>query len=168
MSKRLLLGHTSAETAFVQEDYPYSFKLRCQRRCWVETKAKHGQRMVTQTLNPKTGRWNQPKAGVYHSILVMYLVEETNHVERAAIGGYDSDEKLEAFATEYAAALVGDYEKQALLVARAMRRAAKKVTWSVVTGEEAKNVPSVEEQSKMLRGLVGAEIVAMKKEESEQ
>ena len=55
---RPLIGHTSQETAFVQPDYPYSRRLRCQRRGWIETKKGHGQRFVTQTSNPKS-RYNE-------------------------------------------------------------------------------------------------------------
>ena len=51
----VLVGHTSPETAHVTIDYPYGFRLRCQRREWLEYKPKKGYRFVTQTSNPKPG-----------------------------------------------------------------------------------------------------------------
>jgi hypothetical protein len=46
---QLLFGHTSPETAYVVEDYPYGFRLRCKIRYWLEFKAKKGFRLVSQT-----------------------------------------------------------------------------------------------------------------------
>ena len=67
-----LIGHESPETAYVVEDYPYGFRLRTKIRYWVET-TNRGQRGVIQTLNPKTGRWNNPKKTTYSPILIMVL-----------------------------------------------------------------------------------------------
>jgi len=106
---RTLVGHVSAETAYVQPDYPYSFTLRCERRVWVETKLQrgqrgreHGQRVVTQTRNPKTGRWNAPKAGVYHALAAIALDDDPSspthgHVVVAAFSAYRGRAELEAF-----------------------------------------------------------------------
>ena len=117
--KKMLLGHVSPETAFMQDDYPYSFTLRCRRRVWIETKKNFGQRVVTQTENPKTGRWNAPKPGTYNLIEVMYFNEENGHVEFAAIIGYTSADKIREFQAEYAEALQDqrsqDYLKVLLL-----------------------------------------------------
>lgn len=78
----LMFGHTSEETAFVVDDYPYGFRLRTQIRYWVET-TKNGDRFVSQTLNPKTGRWNNPKKSTYIEVGVMYLNDE----DRVKFGG---------------------------------------------------------------------------------
>jgi hypothetical protein len=32
---RLLLGHIDADTAYVVDDYPYGYRLRCRIRYWV-------------------------------------------------------------------------------------------------------------------------------------
>lgn len=50
---KILTGHTSPETAYVVQDYPYGFRLRCQIRYWLEFKAGKGVRLVSQTSNPK-------------------------------------------------------------------------------------------------------------------
>lgn len=77
-----LCGHVNAETAFVQDDYPYGRTLRCKRRAWIETATK-GQkkgemRLVTQTSDPKRGNtvWNKPDPGTYHDFMVMYLNDD--------------------------------------------------------------------------------------------
>lgn len=80
----LLRGHTSPETAYVVEDYPYG-SLRCKIRYWIEFGTKgagKGQfRFGSQTTNPKRGHsWNNPKYGTYNTLLFMYLDTRNNHV----------------------------------------------------------------------------------------
>src|SRR4051812_18420178 len=96
---QLLLGHTSADTAYVVDDYPYG-RSRTQKRYWIESKPKHGDRLVTQTLNPKTGRWNKPKAGTYASILVLFLEPQEDgreFVKTHGLGLWKTNEEVEAF-----------------------------------------------------------------------
>jgi hypothetical protein len=81
----VLNGHDSPETAYVVDDYPYGFRQRCMIRYWVETRHGYGQRVVSQTQNPKTNKWNKPKAGVYSGLAYLYLSED-GHVHR---GGCD-------------------------------------------------------------------------------
>lgn len=65
--------HTSEETAFLIESYPYG-RLRCQKRVWLETNKK-GTRLVSRTSNPKRGNdWrNAEKASTYHPFAALYL-----------------------------------------------------------------------------------------------
>lgn len=79
-----LKNHTSEQTAYVVDDYPYGFRLRCQIRYWIET-TKRGQRFCTQTLNPKNNRWNNPKKTTYASIVAMFIDESTGYVEARSI-----------------------------------------------------------------------------------
>jgi hypothetical protein len=78
---QILKGHVSPETAYVVNDYPYGFKLRCKIRYWLEYNPKHGFRLVSQTTNPKSVHevWNKPKANTYTSIAVMHL-DDKGHV----------------------------------------------------------------------------------------
>ena len=66
---KILRGRTSFETAYVQPDYPWGFKLRTERRVWIETgtkgPGKDKQRIMIQTKDPRTGRWCAVKAGTY-------------------------------------------------------------------------------------------------------
>lgn len=63
--------HTSPETAYVVEDYPYGFRLRCKIRYWIEAHPRHGFRFVSQTTNPKVSGevWNKPKASIYSDVV---------------------------------------------------------------------------------------------------
>ena len=45
--------YTSPETAYIIEDYPFGFRLRCKMRVWIESDKKKGMRVVRQTTNPK-------------------------------------------------------------------------------------------------------------------
>jgi hypothetical protein len=119
----ILPGHDSPETANVVEDYPYGFRLRCKIRYWIESKKGHGQRVVSQTTNPKKGDiWNKPKAGIYHTIALMYL--DAGHVEFAALSLYDSIEKVEKVVAEHGEAAFADEWRSTAL--RYMRAYAKR------------------------------------------
>lgn len=100
---QVLTGCTSQETAHVQADYPYGFRLRCQRRCWLEHDLKRGFRFCTQTSNPKKPGlvWNAPKKSTYTMLAVMGLDEE-GHVAWTGVSGYDMANAV-AFAEKYGA-----------------------------------------------------------------
>lgn len=67
---QLLTGHVSEETSKLVEDYPYG-RQRTQIRYWIETVKGKGDRFCSQTLNPKTGRWNKPKKSTYTPVRFM-------------------------------------------------------------------------------------------------
>jgi hypothetical protein len=90
-----LSGHTSPDTAYLVDDYPYGSTLRRKIRYWVETAtkgtAKGNQRFVSQTTNPKRPGepWNKPKASTYASLVVMYL-DDVEHVKSFYVSRYIS------------------------------------------------------------------------------
>lgn len=110
----VLSGHTSPETAYVVADYPYGFRLRCQIRYWIET-TKHGQRVVSQTSNPKKPGlvWNKPKASTYTILRVLFL-DEQGHVQNEGLSLYSELDKITAFATTYADALTSAADQKTL------------------------------------------------------
>ena len=71
--------HTNEENALVVEDYPYGWK-KTKIKYWIET-TKKGDRFVSQTLNPKTLRWNKPKKSIYADLMVLVRQKENNHVK---------------------------------------------------------------------------------------
>ena len=75
--------HTSPESAYVVDDYPYGFRLRCRIRYWIETDPKHGCRMVSQTSNPKRPGlvWNKPKASTYCRFGAALFLENLAYTE---------------------------------------------------------------------------------------
>ena len=162
---RVLTGHTSAETAYVVDDYPYGFRLRTSIRYWIETKKGHGQRFVSQTLNPKTGRWNKPKAGTYSPILVMFINSD-GHIHSDGLSGYSSDQDIADFERRYGPALEGNREREMLRYLKAAKRAEGRVTWSIESHvcsgpdcEECKKPhQSLEEQAAIMRALTRDEL----------
>jgi len=92
-----LYGHTSESTAYLVEDYPYSFKLRTQIRYWLEYKPNKGWRFVAQTLNPKTQRWNKPKASTYAEWGGAMYLNEQDHVKWDGLQRYSDPENFMAF-----------------------------------------------------------------------
>ena len=131
-----LAGHTSPDTSFVVEDYPYGFRLRTSIRYWIETKKGHGQRFCSQTLNPKTGAWNKAKAGNYCVVAVMVRNPENGYVtyETLQSGGWSKEEEVQSFETRRASA-IGEYEVKAIRYIRATNKANDMVK---VTIHEAK------------------------------
>ena len=105
-----LKGHTSPETAYVVDDYPYGFRLRCKIRYWIETKPGFGQRMASQTTNPKKAGecWNKPKPSTYSPVRVLYL-DDKGHVQGDGLSPYASVVELERFRSAHADSL-DDYQ----------------------------------------------------------
>lgn len=102
MIKTVLSGHWSPETAFIIEDYPYGFTLRCKKRCWLEYKPKKGYRFCTQTTNPKRGDiWNTPKYSTYLNLGAILFLDENNHVQWNGISYYDSIVECQEFQNKY-------------------------------------------------------------------
>jgi hypothetical protein len=96
-NRQPLYGHTNEATAYNVADYPYGFTTRTQARYWLEHKPKKGWRLVFQTLNPKTERWNKPKASTYSEWGGAMFLDGNGHVQWEGIGPYSSDAKILAF-----------------------------------------------------------------------
>lgn len=102
--KRPLYGHTSEATAYLVADYPYGFHERTQIRFWLEEKPKKGWRFVSQTLNPKTQRWNKPKASTYADWGAAMYLDDNDHVQWEGIGPYSDEKKILSFVMAFPAA----------------------------------------------------------------
>jgi hypothetical protein len=109
----VLHGHASHETAYLIPDYPYSWKLRCEMRVWVDGPPGKGAhkgefRVMRQTADPKRsgpGRpgpfgqgevsdgghpWNAAKASTYADWVVLYREDtgpDAGHV-KAHLGSF--------------------------------------------------------------------------------
>lgn len=151
-----LSGHTSPETAYIVDDYPYGFRLRTQIRYWIET-TKHGQRFVSQTLNPKTGAWNKPKAGTYDEIKVMVRNEENGHIGCESLRFNDDEEKITRFETEHAAAL-DERARKVIKHIRAHNAAMSKITWTVGPADPNEVHQTLDEQLAIINALTRVEL----------
>lgn len=160
-----LRGHVSPETAYVVEDYPYGFKLRCRIRYWIETKKGHGQRLVTQTTDPRKAytKWNAPKPSTYTALRVLYLNPENNHTESAGLGLYADETEIRSFAERYAGCLTDqDQHTIEILIARA--RANARVTWSVRAPGDTGPQQTPEEQIAIMRRATAIELAKLRNE----
>lgn len=105
----ILHGHTSEETAIVIDDYPYGFTLRTKIRYWLETaikgKGKGQTRFCSQTLNPKTNKWNKPKYSTYSEFMVLHKSEDTGYISQISLGMYSRLEDLGKFLETYSSEL---------------------------------------------------------------
>lgn len=127
----VLHGHVSEDTAYLVDDYPYGFKLRTQIRYWIET-TKHGDRMVSQTLNPKTGRWNKPKKTTYVKVAALYLNDD-GHVKWAGIDIWTDAAVRDAFLAVMDGHL-SDAQKDRLAEILGVNKAFEGVTFSIHEG----------------------------------
>jgi len=100
--------HVDAESAYQIADYPYG-RLRTTMKIWIHTNKKGAQRIMRQTQNPKTGRWNKPKASTYSEIKVLHVDTENGHIESAGFSlAYGDAAK---FLAKYETALNEDQRK---------------------------------------------------------
>jgi len=103
---QLLFNHVSPETAYVVDDYPYGFRLRCKIRYWLEFKPKHGFRLVSQTSNPKKGHiWNKPKASTYSEFGGAMYLDEQGHVQWSGLSQYCNGAEAAAWNEKFGAAV---------------------------------------------------------------
>ena len=93
MNIKTLYGHISPETAFVVEDYPFGFRLRCKIRYWIEHKKGKGFRFCHQTTDPRRGNvtWNKPKYSTYSDFMILTQEIDTGHIKHLTAGPYFED-----------------------------------------------------------------------------
>lgn len=108
-------GHTSPETAYVFEDWPFGFRLRCKRRVWLEFKEKKGFRFCSQTTNPKRAGevWNKPHCSTYNDVGVMVWIKSAEsptgkEITWVGLSFYSDAEKVAKFEKDYAEAINAD------------------------------------------------------------
>jgi len=106
---QILSGHISPDTAYLVEDYPYGFRLRCQMRCWLDYSPKHGYRLAAQTTNPKRGNvWNKPKFSTYAKLGGAMFINDEGHVTWSALTEYASADEAKAWFDTYSHTLDPD------------------------------------------------------------
>ena len=86
----ILKDHASPETAYLVDDYPYGFRLRCKIRYWLEHHQKRGTRFCSQTTNPKRPGefWNSPKCSTYAYLAGCMYLNEESHVTWTGLTEY--------------------------------------------------------------------------------
>lgn len=129
---KFLFGHEDENTAYLVEDYPWGFKLRTQQRHWVETKKGYGQRHVTQTLNPKNGKWCKPKKSTYAQIVVLFLEDETGYLRSYHYSiAYTGQEELDKFLSLVPYEKLTAFQQDQIKFARAVIKTRSHITYEV-------------------------------------
>lgn len=160
------------DNAHITEDYPYGFRLRTQRKEWIENKIDKkgnlkGQRECFQTKNPKTNQWNKPKCGTYSDVIVGYLEhdpeigKETIHFSALRMNA--KEEEINQFEKEFDEVLLPE-QKQSMKDMIAWDRGMKHVKWEIKSGESSQ---THEEQQEILSKVWNLERAKMMKEAKE-
>jgi len=109
-----LYGHTSPETAYVVEDYPYGFKARTQARFWLEHNPSKGFRFLSQTMDPKRpGVWNKPKASTFSRLAGAMFLDSKGHVSWMGVNEYTDAPEVLSFLKMFPRADTGFLRKWA-------------------------------------------------------
>jgi hypothetical protein len=98
-----LYVHDSKESAYVVDDYPFGFRLRCKIRYWVEFAPKKGYRMVSQTTDPRktVEVWNNPKASTYALLAGNLYLDSQDHVQCSRLTEYSKAEECAEFVEDF-------------------------------------------------------------------
>lgn len=95
--EKILLGHTTQDTAYLVDDYPYGRSIRCRIRYWLEEDKKHGFRFCHQTENPKTLRWNAAKKSTYQRFAAAMFLDDKGHVTWKGVHEYSDVKDIKDF-----------------------------------------------------------------------
>jgi hypothetical protein len=96
------------------EDYPYGFRLRCNKRFWLEHNPRKGTRLVAQTTNPKRNdTWNKPKYSTYCSQGGCMGLNAEGHVTWSGLTQYDDVDVCVKWRGTYGATMP-DFMQEAL------------------------------------------------------
>jgi len=122
--KKIIYGATTPETAIVVNNYPWGFKLKTSQRYWIET-TKHGDRFITQTLNPKTNAWCNPKKSTYSAVLVMTTEDKDNKTFVDSIGldlGWSNAEQVATFETQIDKSKLSEFQLKMICKCKAINK----------------------------------------------
>lgn len=149
--KQPLYGHTSEATAYLVDDYPYGFTARTSIRYWLEHKAKKGWRFVSQTKNPKTDRWNKPKASTYIEWAAAMYLDDKGHVHWDGVGPYTDERKVLAFVETFPGAHMSELRKVVPAKMRHLQRTISgEIFWTINGVKKPMSESDVERLNKEL------------------
>lgn len=159
------------DNAHITDDYPYGFRLRTQRKEWIESKMDKkgnlkGQRECFQTKNPKTNEWNKPKCGTYSDVIVGYLEhdpeigKETIHFRALRMNA--KEDEIKAFETEFNEVLLPE-QRKTMKDMIAWDRGMKHVEWKI----DPESTQTLEDQREILSKVWNLERAKMMKEAKE-
>lgn len=160
--KNYLYNHTSFETAYVVQDWPWGYKLRTEKRFWIESN-KSGDRQVTQTLDPRTNKWCAPKKSTYYPVKIFYtsdekkIVTQGEEVEQLRTEIFDryNNEEIKSF-YELHKENLNDFQKAQIKKWIGFNEAMKDVTFSFKSGYSLDEEKEIEEKNQQIMGKIFA------------
>ncbi len=96
-----LYGYDSMEKSYLVDDYPYGRTLRCRIRYWLEKSTSKGFRFCSQTEEPRTLRWNNPKKSTYMRFAANMYLDEKEHVVWDGLSEYSSGPQVLDFVKKF-------------------------------------------------------------------
>lgn len=141
-----VFGATSEETALISNDYPWGFRFRTEQRYWIET-TKRGQRLVTQTKNPKTGNWCKPKKSTYTEIKILGI-DSKGHQTTYSLNMNDRKEWRESFFENTFYNHLDEFQKNQLLKVKAYNKVMDKVTFTIKANPSREESQRIEKNNK--------------------
>lgn len=136
-----LYGHTSPETAYMVNDYPYGRKLRCRIRYWLERDEKRGFRFVSQTEDPRNPKWNAPKKSTYADFAGAMYLNDDGHVKWMGLSEYAEHPTVAEFLTAFPEADLSLLRPFVLAKAVMKRKFAKGEAFMTINGQRAERTP---------------------------
>ena len=129
-----LYNYTSKENSVLVDNYPWGFRLKTQQRYWIETSKTHGQRWCTQTKNPKTGNWCNPKKSTYNAIVVLCRLDN-GHISTTGLSRYSAKENIVQEFIRVHGNNLTNWQKEKCNELIAISRVMDKVTFTIVPSE---------------------------------
>jgi hypothetical protein len=93
-SHQALYGYDSMENSYLVDDYPYGRQLRCRIRYWIEKSPSKGFRFCSQTEDPRSLRWNNPKKSTYVRLAANMFLDDKTHVAWTGLSEYSSGHEV--------------------------------------------------------------------------
>lgn len=151
--KNYLYNHTSFETAYIVQDWPWGYKLRTEKRFWIESN-KNGDREISQTLDPRTGKWCAPKKSTYRPVLILFTHGQGNYLGSEGIYQYDN-EKIKSF-YELHKENLNDFQKAQIKKWIGFNEAMKNVTFSCKPVSSLDEEKEIKENNQQIMGKIFA------------
>lgn len=87
------LKFVSTDQKIISENYPYGFREKTTKTDYLEFSPKHGFRHCSQTINPKTGRPNNPKKSTYYDVMLL-ATDENGHC-KSFVSGFNGEQQMQ-------------------------------------------------------------------------
>lgn len=135
---------------YIVDNYPYGWK-RTKIRYYVESVKKKGDRFVSQTLNPKTNKWNKPKKDTYNAVVILYK-NDIGHIKGYHYYRSTDEESYNKFMNFKGDLELNKLQEESLKISRAFLKTYKNVNYSIrkrefkhkLTGEIVTQIPLME------------------------